>query len=312
MAETVSVPTVNYFLPNQYLKILPAKLVTSSSNQWIEYAVWFGFLEMVLFVASLFLTKSDKKLKSFLLCIAVIFFIFSFGGQEGKQASFPYSLLFNFLPYRGIIEPGRFYVFVYLVVTLMVVVFLKDFLKGSGKIWFILILTLIILERIPTGFYLSDTLQDGPFLKEVAASETKAVLDLPIFREWWHGQLYDLYSIYYGKPIVNGYIHWSGNTQEATFFLDQLKRFECSLDPLFKPRILDEVAVAEEISKNTVLARELRGYGIKIIVLHKDLSLREKQCVQAVENINIFLERSGLNFRKIFEDDKTVIYHLES
>jgi len=307
--KILSAPAINFFFPNRYLYTLSESFI-NTSTKWIDNAVFLGYLEMVLFILYLLSSYGKRRLKGFLFLSVTVFFIVAVGDQGSQVYGLPYTYLFRFLPFRGIIEPARFYTVLNLALVTGVVLYLQKFYKEKSKIGILLVAAFLVFERIPTKFYLSSTQADKPFYPVVAKSDTQGVLDLPLFHEWYNGHLYDLYSVYYKKPIVNGYIHWSGNTSDAMYFITKHKRFECAPHIwLESNETLSEEQRQEEIDKNQELLREMHGYGIRTVVFHKTFP-GVVYCPRVQQRIEILLMHSGVQFNKLYEDKDTSVYHL--
>lgn len=302
--EIVSVPVINYLLPNVYLRTI-MDFFANDTKKWIEYVVFLGFAEMALFLL-FFITQVGRRLKLFIGANVAVFMLLALGDQGTQSIFYPYRYLFQLLPFRGIIEPGRFYIITYLFLTLGVLLYLKTVSEKKLTYIIVVLLAFLTLERFPSNFYLSDTLYKSDFLHAVGRSKSEAILDLPIFIDWWNGNKYDLYSIYYGKPIVNGYIHWSGNTQDTKFLVNKLKRFECNTDPLFVPKVFQEADIPYEMRENKKLLTELKGYGVTTVAVHKDLSETFKECQDAVKRIQILSGDQELH--KLYEDTTNAVY----
>ena len=180
-------------------------------------------------------------------------------------------MLYRLLPFRGISEPGRFYVVFFLAIVIGIVAYLKNMSKDLKRWAIFLVFLIVSIERLPNGFYLSNNLLDEDFIKVVRNTSSGAVLDLPIFLGWWNGNKYDLYSIYYGKPIVNGYIHWSGDDEETRSFLSKLSRFECGHYPDITREKPKPALHKEEIAENLGLRQYFIDLDISTFVLHKNL-----------------------------------------
>ncbi len=308
--EIVSVPLTNYFLPNIYIKT-PVSLFANNTKEWIEFAVFLGFIEIIAVIGMLVSKKIDRGLKVIISILTSLFLILGLGG--GKEIGFflPYDVLFHVLPFRGIIEPGRFYIISYFFIVTAIVFFLKTLLsRKNGKTFIVIFFLLACVERLPVNFYLSETLSDQDFIPTVQGATSQAVLDLPVFTDWWNGNRYDLYSIYYKKAIVNGYIHWSGNTKETQVFLNKLDRFICSNDKSFTPHEFTQEVVSQERRKNEDLIERLRAYEIRTIVIHKDLSQQENGCLEVNDRIKIFTSQFEGQLQKTFEDADKIVYQV--
>lgn len=298
--EIVTVPPINYLFPNKYLRI-PQFNGMNSTREWIEYGIYLGFIEIIVFVLFLFLKNIDRKLKLFMVSLLVLFFLIGAGNPDG--GIWPYRYLSPFMPFKGIIEPARFYIIFYMLIVAGMLIYLKKFFKEMPKIGVFIILFFIFYERFPVNFYMSDTLYREGFIGTVRESSSKAVLDLPVFTDWWNGNRYDLYSVYYGKPIVNGYLHWTGNTKDSQYFTDILQRFDC------KGAIkIETLTPGQKKDLNIKLYDLLNAYGITTLVIHKDISINEKECDIAIRNITGFISQGGNNLFKIFEDNDKTVY----
>lgn len=294
--QMVSVPMDNFFTPNFYLKTF-SSFISNSSNEWIEFSVFFGFVEIGLLAGTLFVLK-ESKLKSFLSVILVLFFLISLGNPPGWGTFLPYKYLFPILPYRGIIEPGRF-----TIITTFALVFLGVMLLAQlkNKTLIIAITILLILERLPSNFRLSSFYQEKSMIRKVKELPSRAVLDLPIYTDWWNGQLYDMYSIYYEKPIVNGYFHWSGNTDETKKLTDKLGRYTC----YYQGRPAGAFDKNEAEREADYIVTILKSYGIRTIVIHKDISYNDPRCSSAKEQIEVLTE--GIRAKNEYESSTSNI-----
>ncbi|MBI2612149.1 hypothetical protein HYW54_05420 [Candidatus Gottesmanbacteria bacterium] len=282
--EIVSVPLDNYFLPNIYSKTLSA-IAANNTREWIEYVVFLGFAEFILFLVFLVSSVLPGRLRGFIAFLVLILFILSTGMVV-------YSLVFFTLPFRGIIEPGRFYVVFYFLITLGILLSLPKRL-----LFLLIIFAIIFLERLPNNFYSSPTLYDRDLVKSVASIKSEAVLDVPIFTEWWNGNRYDLYSVYYDKPIVNGYIHWSGNDASTKSFLEKLQGFSCD----------SSRASGFDVSKVRPL---LLSTNIHTIVFHKDISIPHAECDMAISYFEQFAKSEKSHLVKRFENKEKNVYEL--
>ncbi|OIO14757.1 hypothetical protein COV53_00475 [Candidatus Gottesmanbacteria bacterium CG11_big_fil_rev_8_21_14_0_20_37_11] len=300
-----NVELVNYIIPNKYLAT-NSSIFQNNSYNTIESATYFGIVEILLFVSFFLLTNNQKKLKLFLLSIFSLFMIISLGSQKIINITAPYFWLYRFFPFRGISEPARFSIVAYLILTVCVLSFLKNLQIKNKQFFLFLVFILISFERLSIRIYLSSTLNDSGFISAVRSLESNAVLDLPVFL-WRNGSVYDLYSIYYDRSIVNGYIHWSGNTQDTMLFVNKLKRFECDFD-----RDSGSDPIVNTTGKyNVDLLQTLALYKITTIVFHKDLSWGIKECDNAVKNIKSLIGSSH-NLVRIFENDRKEVYFLLS
>lgn len=256
----------DFFLPNSYLKLWTTKLVQSTSDASIEKAVFFGWIEIILF-SWFFFSKNLRKDKIFIGILFLIPFALSLGfGKDNNFFLLPYKYISSIFPFNLISETGRFSVIYLLFSTTAIVLALKSFPKGRIKNTLIgIIFLLIILERLPTQFYLAQTFRNEPFIEPVRKSQT-AVLDIPISI---FDPRYDIFSIYYNKPIVNGYFHWSADGEKEKSFIQEsgLERYSCSNeDPILKTGM--DFFAEEALDK--IMLNKLRESKISTIVVHKD------------------------------------------
>jgi hypothetical protein len=280
----------------------------NTSKEWIEYVVFVGYFELIVFISFFFSKEHGRRFKFFILTVIGAFFLLSLGTTSVVS---PYSYLFKIMPFRGIVEPGRFYIIFYLVMTSAILLFLKQFLHDLGRFAFILILVFLIIERFPTAFYQSDTHKNDQFITPIVDAAPTAVLDLPVFTDWYYGNMYDLYSIYYQKPIVNGYIQWSGNTKDAQYFINTyLDRFVCLKDKPLSSSALTPEEKSSEIGKNAVLIKDLKSYGIKLFVVHKDFMYKEPNCALVLEKLRVLFFSSGIDFKELYQDENKSVYEL--
>lgn len=293
----------NFFLPNSYVPLFINHIHIPTTNyNNIEGSFYFGLVEILLFVYFLF-SKVGGKMKLFLLFSTITIFIISLGCGSNFL---PYCSLYKFLPFRGVAEVGRFYVILYLIFTTGIILALKNSPKKFLSYLIPLIFILVIFERLPSNFYLSDLPINEPFIKVVRDLDSRAVLDLPVISQWEGSRQksdYDLYSIYYQKPIVNGYIHWLGETADSEAFLTKLYKLKCGTLNTIKQY---------EIENN--ILPSLTSNGIKTIVFHKVLQPLDdgpQKCDLAFSNINIFLYESGLPIIKVYEDKSVAVFQLQ-
>ena len=261
--QLVKIPAINYFLANAYTPTI-ASALPNGSRAWIEYCVFVGFAEMAVLAAALWRMPKTGGFR-LLAGTAAVFFVLSLG-------AWPYPILFRVLPYRGIIEPGRLYVVLYLAVTLLVLLYMR---RANSRTLYWAVLACVCLERVPMHAYLSPTLREPLLIAAVQSRPTRAVLDLPAYDSWWWGQNYDLYSVYYNRPIVGGYFHWSGDRPESRALVDRLREFRCYFDPR---EALTEFDPAKGARRRDEIIETLVEHDIRVVVIHKDLYGTDAQC----------------------------------
>jgi len=276
--EFIAVPPVNFVMPNAYVPTVVAA-VPSATRGWIEYSVFIGYFEMLALVAAvIFLprTSTTRVLWSSTALLGVL-----------ALGLWPYSLLFKTLPYRGIIEPGRFYVVLYLGITLLVLLLLQQRVRD----WRVLLAfgLLVAAERLPMNFRMSPTLKEADLVAAVQSKPTSAVLDLPAYSSWWNGPRYDLYSLHYDLPIAMGYIHWSGDHSESRTLTDKLRKLQC----YFEPREAIWTYTHEDAAElRADILDSLMKHDIRMVVVHKDLFGSPEQCGVAPRYIEALFEQT--------------------
>jgi hypothetical protein len=295
-----SVPFINFITPNDYLNTV-VSILPNNSRPWIEYVTFPGYIELLLFFGAIILVKKDH-LTYFLLGAAGVSYIIALGVQDILEPLWPYQHLFPFFPFRGIIEPGRFVIITYLWLTILVMRWLQT-IYHKQRLLVILILVLLCIERLPIGFQMSPDLYTEGFISSVKKTPTRAVLDMPVQTDWWNGQIYDLYSVYYEKPIVNGYFNWSGNTPEAKTLVTFLEPYTCYPEAEYAPKDYDEGHA--RWLKDEVF-RQLKFYRIQTIVLHKNLLYPDGRCQRAQQYIDVLLE-DDWRFIDVYESEEKLV-----
>lgn len=290
-----------FYLPSTYTNFLiNGQPFLKPTGAEIEFTLYLGLIEMLLFVGFLFIKGGKFVPKAFIVTSFFLILTITLGC---KSPLYPFCYLYNYIPFSGLPEPGRFYVILYLVFTYAVVVALKN-IKKRSIVLFLLILLLISLERIPTNFHLSDTLGSEKFIEHVKGASTKAVFDLPIMDLYVNGKLKDdfnLYSTYYEKPIVQGIFHWNAITGESQSFLNNFRALECGSE-------------TTTVSNNSLqeIVELLKKYEINTIVFHKNIKWifeGQEMCDQAINNINYFLENADVKLT--YEDIDVAVFQLQ-
>lgn len=257
---TLTPSLFDYVLPNKYLRILPSIFVTSSSLPSIEKAVFIGFAELFFFVLFFFKSNITRHFKAIIFFLFLIPFVLSLGyGNSDSFFILPYRYLVHVFPFSMIVETGRYVVIFSLFIAIAAVIFLKSITdKRLRNTLSTIFLVALILERLPIGFYNTPTLFDE-YTKIVRQQSSKAVLDIPI--NYYYPQ-YNILSLYYNKPVVNGYFHWSadGDTEKSFIVSSNLSHFICT-NRSYKTLTLDQTAY---------MLNTLKENGITTIVVHKD------------------------------------------
>jgi len=242
----------DYFLPNQFLSLFLSGFIKNSSPAKIDKVVFFGFTEIILFILFLF-SKINKKTKLFITLLILILTI-------GPHLI--YSVLYSYFPFSTTAEIGRYYIFSYLFFTTAIVWFLAKLKNRLSCVALLLILFLLIAERIPSKYYLSDlgfsqTVND--FIKK---QKSEGIMIIP--DSTWYSK-YNLLPVFTDKKLVGGYIHWSSNDAKANRFINDygnLKRYYLEENiQLQDPRI-------EQIL-NTNMINCLKNNNIKLILFDK-------------------------------------------
>ncbi|MBI5044820.1 MAG: hypothetical protein HZC02_02750 [Candidatus Levybacteria bacterium] len=279
----------DFFLPNSYLtSFLLLPFPHSLSDSSIEKVVFFGYIELVLMLL-FFVTSHARKLKLFLGLAFLFPFLLSLGyGDYNHFFLLPYRFLSHIFPFTGIAEAGRFAVISLFIMSIAGVLFLQKLRFNNKKILLLLIITTLMLERATVAFPLSPSLHDK-YTTIVKGLDGNAVLDIPI--NPYYGR-YNMLSIYYDKPIVNGYIHWSadGTREQSFLFHDSyLSLFSCSEnDPVLTSKTEQEFQTVINQQLHTLL----RDNNIKTVVVHKDDKFYHTICTNVRQRLATFFEQT--------------------
>lgn len=271
---------LDYVLPNSYLKVLIPKIFLSPSSRSIEKVVFLGWIEIVFFIG-FFLSRIKNSLKRNFFFLFLIPFILSLGTGHGSLSYFlPYRFIADTFPFNAIAETGRYVVIFYFIVVYAIILLLNSI--KSNKLKTVLITILLIFafaERLPSSYYLVNTLKNESYIESVKTQGGKAVLDLPI--NFYYAP-YNLLSIYYNKPIVNGYFHWSADGQKEKQFVNDynfLNRYICSKDDPVLPSVSEKI-----LDRNMI--QKLATAQVTTIVIHKDDKFYHPVCKNVRTRIN--------------------------
>lgn len=279
-------PSITDFLsPNTFVSTLASTIATSTSNTSIEKVLFIGWIELAL-IAAFFIQNISRRTKMILGVGMLIPFVFMLGyGRDNSFFLLPYRYIFPIFPFTLIAEPGRYFIVFYFVATLAILKFLASIENKKQKVLAILIVfCLVILERIPLSFKSTDSLKNETYISVVKKQPSRAVLDLPIDLTY---SPYNILSLYYEKPIVNGYFHWSANTPKEEAFITKdknLVRYICSETD---SALTYGNYYALEDQKDRELLEMLKKHDIRTIVVHKDYKFYHSVC----KNVRIRLSR---------------------
>lgn len=265
---TYSPSILDYFIPVNSYALLLSHFVSNGVRQ-IERTVFLGYVEPFLFICFILMSHIKRRVKSIIILFFFITIIFSLGAISlDSKLILPYGLLIHTLPFSAIPETGRYYVLFYLALTIGIVLFLKQYAENYKRFVWVTgaVFIFICIERLPYNFYLSPTLNES-YTKVVRGTSARAVLDIPLLN-----QAHDILPIYYRKPIVSGYIHWSADTAESQVLLT---------DPAFQRFVCSSSGHKSDISNQDLNKRfinRLQRYGITTIVIHKNWRLQLPEC----------------------------------
>lgn len=260
----------DFILPNPYLKLVISSILNSQSSPSIEKLVFIGFVEIIILLIAIFysLHLRNKKFCVFLITLFVIPFGLSLGfGKNDNLWFLPYHFLSNIFPFSTIPETGRYFVVFNFFIAVILVSLLSNLQIKKRNYVLILLIIFLILERLPSSFYLTPSLKNLPYQKIVQNEKSSAVLDLPIN---FYYPNYDILSFYYNKPIVNGYFHWSADTdKEKSFILKDnlLSRYICYANDSLQNNQINNLY---EANLDGQMISLLKTNGINTIVVHKD------------------------------------------
>jgi hypothetical protein len=276
-------------LPNPYLKLIISSIAGSQSSPSIEKLVFLGFVEVIILCVGVFysLLSRGKKFYLFLFALFLVPFSLSLGFGKGDNLWFlPYHFLSNLFPFSLIPETGRYYVVFNFFIAIIIVLLLDKLSIKKRSYFLIIIIVFLILERLPSNYYLAPSLKNASYQNAVRLEKSAAVLDLPIN---FYYPNYDIISFYYNKPIVNGYFHWSADSdKEKSFVLTNnlLTRYICDQnDPLQNSQIDNFYEAASDAQMLSLLKEN----GINTIVVHKDDKFYHSVCKSFRKRLNRLL-----------------------
>lgn len=278
----------NFFLPNTYLDLVSTSIAPSHALPSIESMVFLGWVEIVLFLLFLTTTHIQKRFRIFIGSLFLIFFVLALGyGRDNDFFLLPYRFLGQLPIFKIIAEPGRYFVIFYLILTTAIVLFLKHTSRSLRFPLYaipLLFLLLVTIERIPKSIKLVETLRHEPYVSVVAKTSGKAVLDLPVNIYY---PRYNVLSLFYQKPIVNGYFHWSGDGPMEKSYVQNsglLERYSCNGTA---PLEAYDIYTTLEKEEDDILLASLKEHGISTLVIHKD----DKFFHQVCKNVRLRLSR---------------------
>lgn len=274
----------DFIFPNTYLTLWIKAFATSTTLASIEKVVFVGWAEILLLIGFLYF-YCLKRAKLFFSVLLLSSLLLAMGyGQDNHLFFLPYRFLSNLFPFAVIAETGRYIVIFYLFLTSAIILFLASIKNDKTRnILIAIVLVFVFLERLPSGYYLTGTLENKQLVKSVQSIPASAVLDFPIYLTYAR---YNLLSIFYDKPIVNGYFHWSADgAYEQSFIKNSLlDRYICDRNDPILALPFDYFKESQEDQK---MLDRLKSYNINTIVIHKDDKLYHTECT----NVRLRLSR---------------------
>jgi hypothetical protein len=277
-----------------YTPTLFAKLLPHDEKPNIEHAMFLGIFEVIAFFF-FFVSNRSLKEKGFIACLCAVFLIFALGTTEAG-IPMPYAILVKHFPFSAIAEPGRYSVVILLFMTIGIVRGLQSIHKKNlATVTASGLLILLLLERIPSGYFQADAHQ-GPYVDLIRQQTGQAVMNVPVN---FARQEYSLTPIYTEKSVIDGYIHWSTDTAESRAFITEengdIKRFLCSAeDPVFENlKSPEDVAKLQqsENQKNRAMLEKLKQNNIRTLVVHKDADFFHPHCANVRARLNFLVPR---------------------
>jgi hypothetical protein len=130
----------------------------------------------------------------------------------------------------------------------------------------IVLISASIFERLPYRFYSSAPLNNKAYQKIVRDTDSKAIMDIPVNI---FDPSYNILSLEYEKPIINGYFHWSADGPlEKSLITDRglIARYSCGEESL------SNISLDKTIEENSdrEMLDLLKANGITTLVLHKE------------------------------------------
>lgn len=295
-------PIINWVIPNAYVSKIIILFSVNNTYRWIENVTFFGYVEIILIILSLIFVKNSKE-KHFLITAFMIFLIISLGKQELFSFVWPYQYLYHFFPFNGIPESGRFIIISSIFSSLLILLFFKQIKKQ----YTLILLVLIILERLPLNIPISSNLYNRDFISVINNQPSKAVIDLPIYTHSGYGQVYDVLSIYYNKPIINGYFNWSADYGKGREVTDAFSLFSCFKND---QKIIKNFDLNEAQKLKNKMLFFMKTNKIKIIVIHKDLFFNNRNCDNARLYMNVLFEDKQI-WKTTFNNEQKKVFVLK-
>ena len=268
-----------FIIPDAYLRVPLSQFSGQSEYRvGIEFVVYLGWLEIILFLV--FLTQNqDKKQTWFFSVTALIFFTLSLGSiNPDTGLTLPYLFLSKYFPFSSIPESGRFTIFLNLTILLGVANYLKQS-KTKSK-YLLAILLIMFFERFSWGNFYRLPAENFAYLSAVHAQDSQATLNIPL-----NMQHDSFYPYFYGKAVLGGEAHWLANTKDSLEFLDdnRLSRFMC--DQKFRESEQIDPKIRQEL--NQKLLAKLSDNQINTLVLRKDANLYWPSCQNVLQETSI-------------------------
>lgn len=248
----------DYFLPNAFLQLAIGRLLLSPAETKIEGAVFFGFIELLLFAFFVFSSYFDRKIRIFyLVCVSSIAIL--------PFLIYPY--VYSLFPFSTTAEIGRYYIFAQLCIALAIVLYLTHHKKNVA---FILVITvLLFVERLSLHYPLAPVQPYTEIFHQIRQVNARSFVILP-YDNWFSA--YNLFPVFTDKKITSGYIHWSAETRDIKKNLagcENPSRFD--LNTITEPvtYFSNPQSLQKEESQNTYFLSCLRKKGIRLIVYDK-------------------------------------------
>jgi len=222
------------FFPNQYLGNIWKKINHSSFS--IEKVVSIGISGWLFFL--LLFSKVKKQVKAVMIMNLVVLTAFSL----------------SFIKLPLLPEGGRWTI----IFSLFLIILAGQAKLFKNKKIFVPLLALFLIERLFFSIY-SSPLFPKEVAKVIKDLPGKAVLNIPLER---YNSKRSSYPYFFGKSIVDGYFHYTADTDQAYSFMDN----ELISKAICNPETKDYSSFNKDLYKQTISL--LKENEIRTVLVH--------------------------------------------
>lgn len=312
-AVAFSADIFSYLTPSPshtlYGKFINNNFFLSVNSGYPESTNYLGLLEIIFIIYFFFLIVKKNKLKKIIIeniywiITAFIFFILSLGpllkiGGYVFQFILPYYFIF-YLPFFDFAkEPSRLGIFVMLFITIILSIFLKEYLdqkKTQKNIILLFIALIIIAERITLPYQIKK-IEIPVFYNQIAKEKNDyAILDLPANIKWSQQPLYNFYQTIHSKKIIMGTIGYTSFSPNIYSWIRQ-NNFTNESNCHYSNK---KEKLADTIYEKDQIMRIFKNAKIKYVIIHKNI-------ISNLENYGFDCQKVKNNTDKLFKNDTPI------